>query len=143
MKPFVVLEHTATADALFQAFGKTLNSCFKNAALAVESLTINLKSVEPKIEEHIDLTADDPKQLLVDFLEELIFLKDTKYLVFSKIKVSVKEQEEHVTLTATLKGERINPKKHELGNDIKAITYHQLKLEKQKDHWMAQVLVDI
>lgn len=144
MVSFKVIEHAATADVLFQAFGKTLNTCFKNAALALESLTVSpLSSIHPSSEETMVLSADDKKSLLIAFLEELIFIKDTKHLVFSKMKVTIKETEEHWSLTATLNGEKINPKKHQLGNDIKAVTYHQFKLVKQKGVWMAQVLLDI
>ncbi len=144
MKPFVILEHAATADAMFQAFGKSLNSCFKNAAKAFTSLTIdNPKMIKPVKVESVTLAAEAPGPLLIAFLEELIFLKDTKHLVFSLIAVKIKQSPKQCSLTATLKGEKINPKKHQLGNDIKAITYHQFKLEQQKDQWMAQVLVDI
>ncbi|MFQ5621548.1 MAG: archease [Candidatus Nanoarchaeia archaeon] len=136
------LEHTA--DIAFEAYGKDLNELFQNAALAVGATTIpTIEKVETKEAKEIELTADSLGQLLIDFLEELVFIKDTLHLVFSDIQCAVSKAQEHAHIRATLKGEKIDDKKHELGNDIKAVTYHDFKLEETKEGWKCYIILDI
>ena len=131
------LEHTA--DIMFEAYGKNLNELFENAALAIFESTANIKTVKAKIKKEIKLENKDTEELLHDFLSEIIFLKDAKALIFSKVKVSIKKNK----LKATLFGDKINKEKQELKDDIKAITYHLFKLEKTKHGYKATAIIDI
>ena len=80
-----------TADVMFEAFGSSLSKVFENAALATFEVQCDLKKVDKKIKKKIKLKNENVENLLFDFLEELIYLKDAKYLVFSKFAVKVKE----------------------------------------------------
>ena len=71
-----------------------------------------------------------------------MFLKDSKYTVFKKVKVSIKEGKPN-KLNAVLEGDTINPKTQHLENDIKAVTMHMFELEKLKTGYKATVVVDI
>ena len=81
--------------------------------------------------------------LLYDFLSEILFLKDSEYMVFKKVKVSIKEAGKKFKLKSTLEGDTINSEKQHLENDIKAITMHMFEVKKEKEHWKATVVVDI
>ena len=87
MEKYRFLEHTA--DAMFEAFGKTLEELFSNAALAVEEIQVKLSTVGQ--EEKKVVTAEEEKidMLLFDFLQELIYLKDAEQLLFSRFSVSI------------------------------------------------------
>jgi|SRR3989344_7714101 len=139
MKKFKYLEDIAIADIAFEAYGKTLNELFENAAYAFFDITANPKTIQQKIKKTIRLKNHDVKDLLYNFLSELIFLKDSQQLIFSKIKVDIKNN----NIAAVLFGDKINPKKQELRNDIKAVTLHLFNLEKMKNNYKATVVVDI
>ena len=136
------LEDVALADIAYEAYGKGLNEVFENSAIAIFELSAELKTVatEKKIEFHLENKNLD--NLLYDFLSEILFLKDTKYMVFRKVKVKVTEGKLN-KLFAVLEGDEINPEKQHLENDIKAVTMHMFELKKEKNGWKAMVVVDI
>ena len=136
---FKYLENVAIADIAFEAYGKTLNEVFENSAYAFFDMTCNPKTVKQKIKKLIKVKAENEKDLLYNFLSELIFLKDSKQLIFNKVKVVIKNNK----LQATLHGDKIDYEKQELKNDVKAITYHMFNLEKIKNNYKATVVVDI
>ena len=128
-----------TADVAFEAYGKTLNEVFENAALAVFETMVDLKTVDSKHKKVIRLEAENEERLFLDFLEELVFLKDFKYMVFNKFEVNINNNR----LDAVIYGEKINPSKHDLRVDVKAVTMHKFKLEKIKAGYKAFVILDI
>ena len=134
-------EHTA--DVMFEAYGRSLNEVFENAALAVFDVQCNLRKVKNKLKKKIRLKNDNAEDLLFDFLEELIYLKDAKYLLFGKFDVKIKEIKGEFFLECIAYGEEINPDKHELKTDVKAITLHEFFLKKTKNEWRCRVLLDI
>ena len=138
MKKFKYLEDVAIADIAFEAYGKTLNEVFENSAYSFFDITCNPKTIKQKIKKEIKLENKNEKDLLYNFLSELVFLKD-KQLIFSKIKVNIKNGR----LKAILYGDKIDPEKQELRNDIKAITFHLFNLEKTKIGYKTTVVVDI
>ena len=135
---FKYLENVAIADIAFEAYGKTLNEVFENSAYAFFDMTCNPKTIKQKIKKEIKLQDKDIKNLLYNFLSELVFLKDSKQLIFNKVKVVIKDNK----LKAVLYGDKIDYEKQELRNDIKAITFHLFNLEKNKNY-KARVVVDI
>jgi len=141
MKKFKFLENVAIADIAFEAFGKTLNEVFENSAYAFFDMTCNPKTIKQKIKKTIKLklNGEDIKDLLYNFLSELIFLKDSEQLIFSRVKVNIKNN----NLKATLYGDKINSEKQELRNDIKAVTLHMFNLEESKAGYKATIVVDI
>ena len=141
-RKYKFLENVAIADIAYEAHGKNLNELFENAALAIFEISANLKTIEAKQKIEINLENEKIDNLLYDFLSEILFLKDSKYMVFKKVKVFI-NQNKKIKLKATLHGERINPKKQQLENDIKAVTMHMFEVKKTKDGYKARVVVDI
>jgi len=142
MKPsYKYLEHTA--DVLFVAQAQGLGELFEQCALAVENAQVVLKGIKAKESKEIKLENSTLEKLLFDFLDELLYLKDTEGLIFSKFKCKIEEKNKKFLLNCTTKGEKFNPDKHEQKVDAKAITMHMFKVEQIKDGWKAKVLVDI
>jgi len=139
MKKYKVLEDVAIADIAFEIYGKDLNELFENAALAIFEESADLSKVENKEKKSIKLKADNVENLLYDFLSEILFLKDKDSFLFKTSNVKI---EKH-SLKAELSGEPIDRNKHELRNDIKAITLHMFKVEKTKYGYKAVVVVDV
>tara|TARA_Y100000310_G_scaffold345729_1_gene468917 strand:- start:2032 stop:2451 length:420 start_codon:yes stop_codon:yes gene_type:complete len=134
------LDDVSIADITFEAKGKNLNELFESCALATFDSMVNLKTVKAKIKKEIKLEEENIENLLFNFLEELIFLKDAKYILFNKFKVDIKENKK---LKALVNGEKINIKKHDLKVDVKAVTMHKFKVEKKGNMWKAFVILDV
>jgi|TARA_B100001964_G_scaffold242488_1_gene317506 SHS2 domain-containing protein len=143
MKKYKILEDVAIADIAFEIYGKNLNELFENAALAIFEESADLKNVKEKEKKTIKIDSDKIEDLLFDFLSEILFLKDTFSILFKKSNVKITEKEEKFYLDAKLSGEKINREKHELKNDIKAVTLHMFKVEKTKKGYKALVVVDV
>jgi len=139
-RDFEFLEHVA--DLRFMAYGKSLNDCFQNSAKAMFSAISDLKSIDEKDMKRIALKAEDLEVLLHDFLSELLFLFETRGLLFKKFHVSI-DRNKGYRLKAELYGEKFNPKKHEIKTEIKAVTYHEMLIERRNKEWVAEVLCDI
>jgi len=140
MKKFEFLDF-ATADVCFRAYGATLDELFANAALAMFEVMVETKNVEPKIVREIEVKGEDLKSLMFDWLNELLFYVDSEGLVFSKFDVSIDETQ--MELRAKISGEPIDAEKHKPKIDVKACTYHDMKVEKHAGKWMAQVILDV
>ncbi len=138
--PYKFIEDIAIADIAFEATGKDLNELFQSAAQAVIESMANTKTVKPAIKKEIEKKAKDIETLLFEFLEEIVYLKDKDAMVFHDVKVKVDEKE--ISLKATLTGDEIKPAEQELHQDVKAVTMHQYKVEKNKE-WKARVVLDI
>ena len=138
MKEFEIIEHTA--DVGIKAYGKTLSECFKNAAKGMFALITDNSEISSVGQYDIKLKAGDIEQLLIDWLSELLFLHSAFNLVFGKFEVKVDEKSN--SLNARVFGEEYDQKKHGYGMEIKAVTYHMLKV-KREPSCEIQVLFDI
>jgi SHS2 domain-containing protein len=139
------LEDVATADVAFEAEGKTLEELLEACALATTNVMVrNMDAIMGMVTVDIKVTADSEEALLFKFLEEVIFYKDAKQLIFGKYEIrvaSVRNREFELRARAT--GEKLDPKKHDLIVDVKAVTYHQFEVRKAKGSWTAHVILDI
>ena len=140
MKAFEFVDIT-TADVAFVAYGKDLNELFENAALAMFEVMVNTRQIEEKVEEKVSVDGYDLESLMFNWLNELLYISDSKNMAFNKFIVKIDES--NLRLEATCRGEVINPKKHETRTVVKAATYHQMKIWKENDIWKAQVILDI
>ena len=131
-----------TADILFQAEALSLEELFEQCALAVEESQIELGNVGNKEKREIIVENKNVELLLFDFLDDLLFYKDSEQLIFSKFEIKINEEEGKYKLVCQAYGEKIT-EKHEQKVDVKAITLHKFKVEKTPEGWRAQVLIDI
>ncbi len=140
MERYRILPHTA--DGKFQAYGKTLEEAFGNAALALASLMWDWSTVEPKIRHFVHVTGADREQILVKYLGEVIYLFETRRFLLGKVDgLRIRPQFAGFSLEAVLAGETLSPS-HEITGDVKAVTYHELKIE-ERDGFTVQVVVDM
>jgi len=128
-----------TADAKFQAYGTTLEEAFANAAKAMASILLEPEKVKPAVEEKITCEGADEKALLYCFLEEFLFLLDTKGFILSDIK---KIRIEGSKLTAIAAGDIVGEKYH-LHGSVKAITYNEMDIKREDGRVTVQAVVDV
>lgn len=142
--PYRFLEDIAIADVAFEATGRTMRELFESAALAVTNTMIkNLDSIDGRTKTKIEVTADNIEMLLFNFLQELVFLKDAKKLLFNKFEIVPFKKGEKWQLKTFAYGEKLDAKKHELLADIKAVSLHNFKVEETKTGWKADVILDV
>lgn len=142
MKPYEFLHHTA--DAEFRAYGKTLEEAFSNAAIATYEIMTKTKLIKPKLTEHINLTAKSLRELLYDFIQELVVLVDTEGFMLNKIKfMKLSGSDKNGwKLSAILRGDHYG--KYDVHTPIKSMTYSDMKIEQRGDNgYMLQIVVDI
>lgn len=142
--PYRYLEHIAIADAAFEAFGATIEELFVSAADAVMNTMVEeLASIGCEDTVAFETEHDSLDLLLYNFLSELVFLKDARCLLLRVKSVSVTETGGKFNAKAIAYGEKIDPKKHPLLADVKAVTLHRFTLEKTDTGWRALVILDI
>lgn len=130
-----LLEHTA--DIRIEALGKSTNEIFENSAYALFDQIASIGTVRKKGTESIVISSSSKETLLVDYLNELIFLSSTMHLLFSEFSVSVRG----LRLRSTVRGERLDRRRHVLKDDVKAVTYHMLELNIDKGY--ARFIIDV
>ncbi len=141
-KHFEFLEHTA--DAYIAAYGASLEEAFENAALATFEVMTDVRKVEPKIEDSVQVEAHDEYALLYNWLEELLIKFDVTQTVYSRFKVSsIEKKPSGFTLSAKIWGEHFNPEKHPPKVGIKAVTYHRMEIVKKPKAVTVKFILDI
>ena len=118
------MEHTA--DVMVRCSGDTLEECFENAAYALFDQMVDVRSVDPLMTFRIDVRGDDDDSRLYAFLSELLFIQDSELVVMSDFRVRF--EDDHVTCEAF--GEPLDPSRHGIRGEIKAITYHMLSVDR-------------
>jgi SHS2 domain-containing protein len=135
MKGYQILEHKA--DLKIRAFGKTKEELFLNMLKGMTGgLRPKIKNKKLKIKK-IKVKSLNLETLLVDFLSEVLYLSQVNQEVYSKINFKKFSDQE---IEAEISGQKVE----RFGEDIKAVTYHQLDIHQRKDGtWEATVLFDI
>jgi len=131
-----------TADIGLRVRAATLDALFAEAAIGLSSLIVaNLDEVEGRDEEKFVFACDEGEYdyLLFDWLNEILFAFEARHLVLAKFDVKVTS----TGLEATAWGEPLDAARHRLEHEVKAITYHGLKVQQEADGWLAEVVVDI
>lgn len=133
-----VFEHTA--DVGLRVCADTLEGLFAEGGRALCALLVEDPSaVRPVREVAIALEANDTADLFVDWLTEILFALENDGLLLAAFDVRV----DGSRLQATGRGEPVDPERHTLGSEVKAVTYHGLRLERTEDGWLAEVVLDI
>ena len=136
-KRFEVIDHTA--DIGIAAYGANLREAFANAAYALFSLMVDLDNVADAVCYEAEVTAENREDLLVAWLNELIYLFEVENVLFQRFEIAELSE---TRLRASCYGEKIDPERHKIKMAVKAATYHMLKVE-ERDGYRVQVLFDI
>ncbi len=138
MKPFEILNHTA--DIRIKAYGRDLKELFQNAAFGMFEILADLEGITTSTELEIKAEAPDKEELLIEWLDELLYNFCTKYIIFSEFNIT---ELTDTNLTAKVKGRFIGENKNRLRTEIKAVTRHDLHIEEKKGHYEVQIVFDV
>ena len=142
---FTFLDDVALADAAFDAGGDSPDELFVAAAMAVIETLADPATVAAVWHREIRLQAPDLASLLFDWLSEIVYLKDAEAGVFRNATAVVSEDRPHGgwQVRGTLSGEAIDPSRHALRADVKAVTKHLYQVRQDDGRWTARVVLDI
>lgn len=138
MGRYEIIDHTADIGVI--AFGKDLPETFGNAAYAMFDILTDTGRIRETSRFHIQVSADSIEELLVAWLDELLYRYETERIICRRFVIGDMSDR---SLSAVAFGEKVDPARHEIKAEIKSITYHQLKIEKRNDGWRIQVIFDV
>ena|SRR3989344_3643499 len=130
------LKHTA--DVKYKSYGKTLNECFENSAVAMFK-SMYPKKIKGELKKEIKVGGKNLESLMYSFLEELIILLDSEDFFLSDIKVKIDEK--NLTLKAIVSGDYA--KNYDISLQVKAVTYNEMSIRKINGNWVCQVVLDV
>jgi SHS2 domain-containing protein len=135
---YETFEHTA--DLGLRVRAPNPPELFAEAGRGLFSLIVtNLDDVRPAEQVAVEIEGTQLDYLLFDWLNELLFLFECRHLLLSQFDVRI----DAAGLKATARGETADPARHELDHEVKAITYHGLKVAQEDNGWLAEIIVDI
>ena len=138
MKRYEMIDHTA--DIGIKVFGKDISEVFSNAGYAMFDILTEPKNVQKKESFDIQISANNIEELLVKWLDELLYRYETERVVFSEFVIN---KISDTAVNSTVYGEKIDRNRHEIKTEIKNVTYHQLQVRKINSGWEAQVIFDV
>lgn len=139
VRSYEVIDHTA--DIGVRVAAENLEELFIRAAEAMFDVMIDSKpNLTANINVPIEVSAERPDELFVKWLQELLYIFDTRHLVLSGFYI---DDISGTAVSGTAKGMKFDKLRHEVKRQIKAVTYHKLTLEKKGDTWHATVIFDI
>ena len=138
MKRYEQFPHTA--DIGIRAYGRTLKELFENAAFAMFDVVADLEGLKTSVTQNFELKADNYEELLIVFLDELLYTFYTKALIFSKFDI---EELNENFIRAKAHGRPIGENRNRLKAEIKAATYSDLEIKKAADGYSVEIIFDV
>lgn len=118
-----------TADTIVLAKGKDLQEAFEQAALGTYETMTDISLISPRLQKEVIIDSEDMKSLLFDWIDQLIFLFDTEYLIANKITIQqFTTGPEKFHLKAILEGEEFEIGRHTQKSEVKAMTYSFMEI---------------
>ena len=142
--PYRYIPDIAIADVAFEAWGSTLEELFIAAAEATMNVMVaDLATVAELLARAIRVEDTEVDMLLFQLLQELIFFKDAEKLLLRVKKIEIQRIDGLYALEAEARGEELDPARHDLVVDVKAVTLHRFRVEKTAGGWEATVILDV
>ncbi len=142
--PYQYLDDVATADIAFEAYGESKEEMFIAAADALMNVMVeDLGTITERLWREVAVEAETIEMLLFQFLQEFIFYKDAEQLLLRAARMRFKEHKGAWEVSARAYGETLDPGKHPLNVDVKAVTMHQFSVSENQGQWKARVVLDI
>lgn len=142
--PYRPLGDIATADTAFEAIGATVEQLFIEAGDALlNTMTEDFATISPQETVEFQVQNADLDLLLFDMLSELVFFKDARRLLLRIDSIRINHDQDGYQAQVIAVGEPIDPARHRLLIDVKAVTLHRLSVDQLPDCWKAVVVLDI
>lgn len=123
-----------------RVFGKDIRELFENAAFAMFDLIADLEGLKTSLEQDFELKAPDLEELLVAWLDELLYNFYTKQIIFSRFLI---EELADGRMKAKAFGRPVGANRNRLKTEIKAATYSDLKIKKTQEGCEVEIIFDV
>jgi len=144
MRKFIVSDRYTTADMGLEIEADSLSELFVAAAEGMFTIILGTAYVsEASISSEYDLRADSAEQLLVDWLSELLYHFDVKKLVPVTYRIVVGKKDNQIVLKGAVGFRKFEAGRGIAEHEIKAVTYHKLKIQEKEGHFYCPVVFDI
>ena len=132
-------------DLAFEATGDSVSELFAAAALAVIEAMVDPLTVETNWTQKIRLSEAEIEDLLFEWLNAVVFVKDTEGVVFHDVGAAVSRDSEKNLwhLDAALTGDHVDATRQVLRTDVKAVTKHLYAVGQKDGTWYAHVVLDV
>ncbi len=138
MSPYRYVDHTA--DAAMIASGPSLAEAFASAGEGLAAFLCDPATVKPRVTMDIAVSAPELESLLVEWLSEINYRFEVDRFAFRRFEVRAIGD---TVMTATGYGEPLDLSRHRVGEQVKAVTYHQLEIDRRKDGVSVRVVFDV
>jgi len=136
------LEHTT--DAYIEAWGPTLERAFAQAAEAFFETMLNVQKIDPILEEHIQVAGHDKKELLYNWIEQLLLEFDIKAMVYASYHIIIAPDDRtSFKLRGRVRGEKYDRGKHGAKTEVKGVTYHLMTIEEDAKEANIRFILDL
>jgi SHS2 domain-containing protein len=132
------IDHTADLGIVVE--GKNPRELFQNAARAMFEIIADADSISPRRQETICIEGEDFADLMINWLRELLYTWSGRELLLSDVAILTIDDNR---LEATLKLDPFQPDRHKIRYEIKAVTYHLLKVRRHQEKWEATIIFDV
>ncbi len=120
-----------------------MGEAFAAAAAGVFALMIDIDRVRPAREHRVTTDASTTESLLVDWLGDLLAQKEISGLVFACFDVHIEEVDRTYHLVGSAWGDRLDPEQHEIGLEVKGISYLGLSVTEVDETWVVECVLDV
>jgi SHS2 domain-containing protein len=139
--PFAFFDHTG--DIGVEVRAASLEQLFAEAASAFTEILTEPALVRSRLSAEISLRSPEVDLLMVDWLNELLYLFETRAMLVSSARVTLGRDAAEHRLDATVGGEAFDPARHPIKVTVKAVTYHALEVLETTGLWRARIVVDV
>ena len=138
MKRYEQIPHTA--DVAIRAYGKDLRELFSNAAFGMFDIIADLSGLKKTVSIDVNLEAPSREELIISWLDELLYSFYTKGIIFFEFDiVDIAD----TRISAHAHGRHVGENRNRLKTEIKAATYHDLKIEEKQDGYSVEIIFDV
>lgn len=132
-----------TADIGIEVTSENIEEAFKNSALATLNLITDIEKIQTKISKEINITSEDEYGLLYDWITELLILLDSENFIASQYDITIKKENYEYTLKGNIIGDIYDTSVYNYKTEVKAITYHEMNIEKNENNIKIKFIVDL
>ncbi|MCD6417015.1 MAG: archease [Planctomycetes bacterium] len=131
-------EHTS--DLGLRAWGRDLTELFDEAGAGLIELMLDPATVRPKETRQVSAEAEEPEELLIGWLEEVLFALDGEGFAPASVRV---ERMGERRVVGALVGELFSPRRHTIRTRVKAVTYHDVNIHRAQGRLEVRVILDV
>jgi SHS2 domain-containing protein len=128
------------SELVVRISGDSQADLFANSATALFDVMADIEKIEVKEEVSLEVEGSDRDDLMVNWMRELLYLYQGSGYLLREFKI---REVKDTIVRAEVCGEKIDPDRHEIKQEIGAVAFHKSRMQKTGNQWIAQVIFEI